>query len=207
MAQGKLDTEILCGNILDIEVGTDPGDIKKVLITDYGSTNEIHDVEYSLWTADSWQRLDYRGNVIDSEENPYGVLPFVALHDYPHISGDFWLPGGSDLISQQEMVNIKLTDLGHLIYFQSFGVGYIRDSSTVESRDTAPIGLGPGSLVELSGADSEIGFVSQKAEITSVVNAIYRIIKWSCVAQGLSAASVSTDTNEASGVSKTVDSI
>jgi len=66
--------------------------------------------------------------------------------------------------------------------------------------------VGPGSLVELPG-DGEIGFVSQKAEIQAVVNAIDKLVKWVCVGQGLSAATISTDVSEASGISKVWDSV
>ncbi len=65
--------------------------------------------------------------------------------------------------------------------------------------------VNPGVLVELP-ENGEIGFESQQAEIEQVVNAIDRLIKWCCVSNGLSAASMSTDTSEASGLSKILDS-
>ncbi len=204
---GHCDLDIITGNLLDIETGDTPEDLRLVLICDYGSSDKIENVEYSLWSPATWQRLNYKGDVIDSEPNPYNILPFVPLFDYPPISNNFWIPGGDDLISQQESINVKLVDLLHLIYFQSFGVGYIKDGLSPEQRDGAPLGLGPGSLVELSGKDSEIGFVSQKAEINAVVSAIDKLLKWCCVCQGLSASAVSTDPSEASGVSKIWDSV
>ena len=88
------------------------------------------------------------------------------------------------------------------MYFQSFGVGYIKGSED----QGGPISVGPGALVELPAA-GEIGYVSQQAEIQAVVSAIDQLIKWCAVAQGLSAASVSTDPSEASGVSKVWDSV
>jgi len=123
-----LDIDILTGNLLDVETGDTPEDLCRVLITDYGNSDKIEDVEYSLWTPDTWQRLDYRGNVIETEPNPYGILPFLPVFDSPPISNNFWLPGGDDLISQQEAVNIKLVDLLHLLHWQSFGVGFIKGS-------------------------------------------------------------------------------
>ena len=80
-------------------------------------------------------------------------------------------------------------------------VGFIKGSSDPGEILT----VGPGSLVELPG-DGEIGFVSQKAEIQAVVNAIDKLVKWTCVSQGLSAAAVTTDISEASGISKFYDS-
>jgi hypothetical protein len=199
---GHLDLDILTGNLFDVEIGDSPEDLKMVLITDYGKSGKIEEIEYSLWTADTWQRLNYKGEVLESHPNPYGILPFVPIFDYPPIGNDFFLPGGADLISQQEAINIKLVDLLHLLHWQSFGVGFIKGSS--DQGDTLTVG--PGSLVELPG-DGEIGFVSQKAEIQAVVNAIDKLVKWVCVGQGLSAATISTDVSEASGISKVWDSV
>jgi Phage portal protein, SPP1 Gp6-like len=201
------DLDILTGNLLDIEWADTAEDLKLVMITDFGNSDRVEDVEYSLWSPTTWQRLNYKGDVINSEPNPYKILPFIPIFDYLPTSNNFWIPGGDDLISQQEAINVKLVDLLHLIYFQSFGVGYIRDGLSPEQRDETPLGLGPGSLVELSGADSEIGFVSQKAEIRAVVEAIDKLLKWTCVCQGLSAAAISTDPSAASGISKVWDSV
>jgi hypothetical protein len=158
-------------------------------------------VEYSRWTPDAWERLDYRGNIIDSKPNIYKALPFLPVFDYPPIGNDFWIAGGSDLISQQEAINIKLVDLLHLLHWQSFGVGFLKGSANSGQTLT----LGPGSLVELE-PDGEIGFTSQHAEISAVVSAIDQIIKWSSVSHGLSAAAVSTDISQTSGISKFWDS-
>jgi hypothetical protein len=53
--------------------------------------------------------------------------------------------------------------------------------------------------------NGEIGFANQQARIEEVVGAIDKLIKWGCVSHGLSAASMSTDPQEASGLSKLVD--
>lgn len=194
-----LDLDILTGNILDVETGESPEDLKKIFVTDYGNTDKIEDVTFSLWTPESWSRLDFRGNVIEQNINPYQILPFVPLFDYPPTSSAFWLSGGSDLISLQEAINIKLVDLLYLLAQQSFGVGYIKGVAGGGS-----VKVDPGSLVELP-ENGEIGFEAQKAEIKEVVEAIDKIIKWACVSNGISAASMSTDANEASGLSKLVD--
>jgi len=195
----KLDLDILTGNILDVETGDSPEDLRKVLITDYGNADNIEDITFSLWTPERWSRLDYRGNVIEQGKNPYNLLPFIPLFDYPPISSAFWLPGGDDLISLQDTINIKLVDLVYLLAQQSFGVGYIKGVAGGGS-----VKVDPGSLVELP-ENGEIGFEAQKAEIEEVVEAIDKIIKWACVSNGLSAASMSTDASEASGLSKLVD--
>ncbi len=72
---GKLDIDILTGNILDVDTGDSPEELTKVLVTDYGNSNKIEEVEYSLWTLEVYQRLDYRGYVIDEQDNPMVSFP------------------------------------------------------------------------------------------------------------------------------------
>jgi len=197
---GKLDLDILTGDFVDLICGDTPEDLKEVLITDYGPSGKIEDVTFSHWTVPSWRRLDTNGNILEQAENPYGVLPFLPVFDYPPTGSTFWLPGGSDLIAIQEAVNLKLTDLLHLLSCQSFGVGYIKGS-----QGGANLRVDPGSLVELP-ENGEIGFRSQEAQISEVVQAIDWLTKLACVSQGLSAASMSTDLSDRqSGVAKQVD--
>jgi hypothetical protein len=197
----SLQLDILTGNILDVVTGDSPDQLEKVLITDYGTSEKFENIEYSLWTAEEWQRLDYRGNPIESKTNPYGVLPFLPVFDYIPPSSTFWLPGLDALISLQEAINLKLSDLLYLIKMQSFGVGYIKGS------EGGNIHVDPGTLVQLGNdPNSEIGFESQKAQIEQVVEAIDKLLKWACVSHGLSAGSMSTEPVDQSGISKSWDS-
>jgi hypothetical protein len=192
--------DILTGNLLDVETGESPENLNRVMITDYGTSGRIEDITYSLWTPETWSRLDYRGHVIKEDNNPYGVLPFIPAFDYSPPSSAFWLPGGQDLIGLQEAINLKLVDLVYLLSTQSFGVGYLKGA-----QGGGNLKVDPGSLVELP-ENGEIGFVSQKAQIQEVVEAIDKLIKWACVSNGLSAGSMSTDPRDQSGVSKAWDS-
>jgi hypothetical protein len=198
----RLDIDILTGNITDVITGDTPEQLLKVLITNYSTSGKMEDTTYSLWTPDTWLRLDYRGNVIEEQVNPYSLLPFLPVFDYPPPGSAFWLPGLDDLISISESVNLKLTDLMYLIRHQSFGVGWIRSDASPGGSVMAD----PGTLIELTGTESAIGFESQKAEIEHVVNAIDKLIKWACVSNGLSAGSMATDPIKQSGISKAWDS-
>lgn len=197
--RNNLELDILTGNLLDVEIGDSPEDLRKVLICDHGNSDKIQDVEYSSWTPELFQRLDYRGSILYEYDNPYGVLPFLPVWDYSPPSNSFWLSGGDDLISLQKSINLKLVDLLYLMSCQAFGVGWIKGTP-----GGGNLQVDPGSLVEL-GEDGAIGFESQEAEISQVVEAIDKIIKWACVSNGLSASSMSTEASEASGLSKLVD--
>lgn len=202
-AEDKIRLDIIPGNLIqDVQTYDSPYDLQSVLIIDYGQTCRIEDIQYSYWDAETYKRLDYRYNVLEEFENPYnGRLPFVPLFDSYNISDSFFQPLDDSLISLQEAINEKLTDLLYIIRMQGFGVGWIR----TETGTAGSLQTDPGTLVELKGEKSALGFESQKAEIEEIVDAIDKIIKWACVSNGLSAASMSTDPTEQSGLSKIVD--
>lgn len=183
----KIDIDILTGNLLDVLTGDTPEKLLKVLVTNYGTSDNIEDVTYSLWSKDNWIRLDYRGNILEQELNPYKIIPFLPVFDFSPPSSGFWLPGGDDIISIQESINLKLTDLLYLIQNQSFGVGYLKSNDSGGS-----LRVDPGSFVQL-GIQDEVGFINQQSEISQVVASIDKLVGWICVSNGLSASSMSTD--------------
>lgn len=200
---GKMDLDILAGNILDVEVGDSPEDLQRVLITHYGNSNRIEEITYSDWTAETWQRLNYRAVVIESEENPYGVLPFVPVWDGLPL-GEFWLQGGDDLIALQEAINLQLTALLQTCEMQGFGVGWVKQGGNDDS--SGEIVIGPGSMVAL-GSDGDLGFASTKAPIADILAVIDQLVKWAAVSNGLPASSLSTKPTDESGVSKQVSNV
>ena len=188
--------------IQDVQTYDSPYDLKSVLIIDYGQTSRIENIEYSYWNQEVYKRLNYRYQIIDEYENPYsGKLPFVSLFNEYNLSDDFFLPLDNSLISQQESISEKITDLLFIIRMTGYGCGWIR----TESGTAGSIQSDPGCLIELKGKDSAIGFESQQSEIGEIVSAIDKLCKWACVSQGLSASSMSTDPQEQSGISKIAD--
>ena len=144
--------DLVTGNLLDVVTGETPDDLQEVLITDYGDSGKIEDIEYSHWTPERFERLDYRGQVIFSEDNPYQILPFIPVFDSLPVGSDFWLPGGEDLDLAQSAINTKLTDLLHVLLHQSFGVGWVK--GRVEDpleNDSEPLAVWPGQLDRIAG--------------------------------------------------------
>lgn len=199
---GRLDIDVLTPNILDVETGDSPEDLKTILITHYGATNRAEEVTYSLWTPEVWRKLDYRGREISSEPNPYGVLPFVPCWDRMP-TDSFWLGGGDDLITAQEAINLKLTDLLYTLQFQGFGVGWISGVNQGDITEYSEVKAGPGSLVQLP-QDGKLGYEATKAPISEILEAIDWLAKQAAVSNGIPAASLSTKPTEESGVSKIV---
>lgn len=194
---GRLDLDVLTGDVLDVVTGDSPEDITSVMVTHYGQNGRPEEVTYSVWSADSWERLDWRGHVLESGANPYGLIPFVALHDHAP-TDSFWCPGGDDLIAIQDAINKALVDLLHTVEFQGFGVGWVRGA---EGGGT--LKAGPGSLIELP-KDGELGYAATQAPIEEMVAAIDQLVKWAAVSNGIPAASLSTDPSVESGISKII---
>lgn len=194
--KGKLDFDILTGEILDVQTGDTPEDLKSILITHFPESGKQDQIEYSFWGIEEFRRLDYRGNVIYLEENPYRVIPFVPIWDRCPTT-DFWLSGGDDLISSQEGINEKLTDLLYIIRMQGFGVGWVKRKGAAGGS----VVIDPGTLIELP-EDGSIGYESQKAPIKDILEAISFLIAQAAISNGLSVSTLSTKTVRESGLAK-----
>ena len=79
---GMIDLDLVTPDILDVQTGNGPEDMVQVMVTNYGPSERMEDVTYSVWTPETWRKLDYRGGEIDGGPNPYGMIPFVPLFDY-----------------------------------------------------------------------------------------------------------------------------
>ena len=194
--KGKMDLDTLTGDILDVQTGDTPEDLQAVMITHYPESLKQDEIEFSLWTDEEVKRLDYRGNVISVDPNPYRVIPFIPIWDRCP-TDSFWLPGGDDLINAQDALNEKLTDLLYVIRMQGFGVGWIKKSK----QGQGSIQVDPGSLVELP-ENGDLGFESQKAPISEILDAIDFLITQAAMANGLSASTLSTKVVRESGLAK-----
>lgn len=197
----RMDLDVLTPDVLDVVTGDTCEDLKAVVVTHAPATGRRDEVERTVWTAETVERLNYRGITISSEPNPYGCLPFVPVFSTAPTS-EFWQAGASDLVLVQEAINARLSDLFYTLRFQSFGVGYVKGAKVKTARHDA-LESGPGSVFLLpEGAD--LGFAAPNAPIEQSLAAIEFLIKQAAVTNGLSAASVSTEPSEESGISKIV---
>jgi hypothetical protein len=194
--KGRMDLDIITGDVLDVITGDTPEDLQRLLITHFPESGKSEEVEYSLWTPESISRLDWNGSVTRQDANPYRALTFVPVWDGCP-TADFWLPGGDDLVNAQEALNEKLTDLLYVIRQQGFGVGWIKKGK----QGGGSITVDPGTLVELP-ENGELGFESQKAPIREIVSAIQFLIEQVAISHGLAGTSLSTKVHRESGSAK-----
>jgi hypothetical protein len=187
---GKIDLDILTPDILDVETGVSPMDLRAVVITYYPADGKVTEVEYSRWTPETIQRLDYKGNVISSVDNPYQFLPFVPIFAELPIS-DFWVYPGDTVISMQELINERLVDLAYALRMQSFSIPVVKGAAgNVNYFD-------PGQAISLnSDPNSDFKFAAPNGPIPAVVNAIDYLIRETATMEGLPASYLSSKPTE-----------
>ena len=196
---GRMEMDILPPDILDVTWGDTPADLQEVVVTVNDPDGNASAVTYSRWTAEIYQKLDYRGQVIESEPNPYGRLPFVPIWSQPPLD-NFWLTGAADLIMAQDAINTILTCLLHTLRFQSFSLLYTKGANVSKNDDFM---MGPGVVVNLP-QDGDIGFTAPNAPIADALTSVETLMKQAAITNGLSASSVSLDPTNESGVAKIV---
>ena len=59
----QIEYDLLTPEILDFEVGDSPRDLKAVTVTHYPDSGKDDEVNYSRWTPETFQRLDWRGAI------------------------------------------------------------------------------------------------------------------------------------------------
>ena len=191
---GRMDVDILTPDILDVSTGDTPEAIESVLITRYPTSGKFDEITYSLWTADSIKTLDYRGACTQEEENPYRVLPFVAV--WAQLPQDtFWTAGAEDLVVLQEAFNEKVTDLLYVLRMQGFGIGYVKGMRGELTHVDA------GTIFNLP-ENGELGFAKTQAPIDETLAVLDFLLKQAAVSNGLPASSLTTDPTEESGTAR-----
>ena len=196
--QGKMDMDILTGDILDVEIGDTVEQLKTIMVTHYPQSGESKDIEYSLWTDETYTRLDYNGNTIQAEPNPYQTIPMVPIWASYPATGGFWAPGGDDLISVQSTINKKLTDLMLVIEFQGFGVPVAKGLP----QNSGNLKIGPNTAIEIENPDGSFTFEKTNSPIKQILESIDFLSKNLAITNGLSAASMSVKPTQESGLSR-----
>lgn len=195
--KGKIDLDILTPDLVDVIVGDTPEDIQQVMVIHYPQDGKAEDITYSLWNADQFQRLDYIGNIIETEDNPYRIIPFVPLwNSYPSL-GSFWTNGGDDLLSVQEAIFMKLTDLMLVLEYQGFGIPVAKGLP-----DSGRLQIGPNSAIEIENPEGSFTFEKSNAPIAQILSSIEFLAKNLAISNGLSAEAMSVKPTQTSGLSR-----
>jgi hypothetical protein len=201
---------IITPNILDV-VGSDPSNPSEYLIT-HKATKAEH-VTYSHWTANTYRRLDYRGQPLPIDGNPngvnpYGVLPFVPLHDTLP-DDQFFIAGGDDVIEAQEAINVALTNLWQSVELQAHGQPWVTGaagSAPLELGVSGGPAFGPDRMIYLP-ENGQMGYAAPNSPIRDILEAIQFVARLLAATNDLSADVLDLDRRSESGAAKHVEQI
>lgn len=194
---GRMELDVLTPDTLNVIIGSTPEDVLAVMVTFHAESGRVDEIEYDLWTAEAYQRLDYSGNVLKAEPNPYGVIPVVSVFSHAPTES-YWQPGANDLVVIQDAINHRLVNTLFTQDLQGFGVPFIKGTESTEE-----IHLGAGSMLYLP-EKGEIGFAAPNAPTADNLAVIEFLMKHAAVTNGLPAATMNSDPTKESGVSKIV---
>ena len=92
-------------------------------------------MRYAYFDNSVYAEYDEDGNIVDSYEHGYGVLPFLFTHRENHIDS-FFVDGADDIVSCNEHVNITMTELQLGLRFQMFGQPYVTGLQNQKKLDS-----------------------------------------------------------------------
>lgn len=173
---------VLTPNVLDV-VHSDPEHPERIIVTYPGERAE--DVNFADWTPNGFRKLNHRGASRPvpgnpGNTNPYGILPFVPWFDrLPDDS--FWLPGGDDLFSSQDAVNVALSSLWRAVEVHSHGQAWASGISANEMLQ-----FGPDRAIALPQG-GQFGFAAPNAPITPILSAVEFLLRQTAATYGVGA--------------------
>ena len=123
-------------------------------------------LEYAYWDEFVHIHYDESGNILDSYEHGYGVLPFMFTHREEQID-EFFVDGANDIVDCNEQVNIAMTEMQLGLRFQMFGQPYMTGVDSDKRIERA----GSDQIIDLpEGATFDI--VSPQGNLQSVIENI-----------------------------------
>lgn len=128
--------------------------------------NSVHKCEWAYWDDSLFIHYNEDGEIIDSYEHGYGVLPFLFTHREEQID-EFFVDGANDIVDCNEQVNIAMTEMQLGLRFQMFGQPYMTGVDSDKRIERA----GSDQIIDLpEGATFDI--VSPAGNIESVIENI-----------------------------------
>ena len=133
-----------------------------------GSRGDVRDMKYVYWTDTEHFMFDYTGKIItpdgnDEGINPYGVLPFIFIHN--DAIDNFWTTGeGFDIAQTNKQIDQQLTQLAFKLRMSD---GILACNGRVDANNIQ-IGLNKLSVKE----DGNMYSVNPQTNIQASIEAI-----------------------------------
>tara|TARA_B100001250_G_scaffold411915_1_gene441752 strand:+ start:795 stop:2123 length:1329 start_codon:yes stop_codon:yes gene_type:complete len=143
-----------------------PNAIMYPLLMQPEDIQNVNRCEWVYWDESVFIHYNEDGDIIDSYEHGYGVLPFIFTHREEQID-EFFVDGANDIVDCNEQVNIAMTEMQLGLRFQMFGQPYMTGVDSDKRIERA----GSDQIIDLpEGATFDI--VSPAGNIESVIENI-----------------------------------
>ena len=143
-----------------------PSAIMYPLLMQPEDISNVNRCEWVYWDEFVFIHYNEDGEIIDSYEHGYGVLPFIFTHREEQID-EFFVDGANDIVDCNEQVNIAMTEMQLGLRFQMFGQPYMTGVDSDKRIERA----GSDQIIDLpEGATFDI--VSPAGNIESVIENI-----------------------------------
>ena len=153
----------------DVHLGNNPFKPEAIMYPILANVDDVSYADkltYAYFDNSMYAEYDEDGNVIDSYEHGYGVLPFLFTHKENQIDS-FFVDGADDIVSCNEHVNITMTELQLGLRFQMFGQPYVTGLQNQKKLERA----GSDTILDLPEG-SIFDIVAPQADIQSVIESI-----------------------------------
>ena len=97
-----------------------PTAITYPIIQPVEDSSKVEQLTYAYWDNRIYMLTKEDGNIIESREHNYGILPFVFTHR-ENQTDSFYVEGANDIVNANEHVNIAMTEMQLGLRFQMFG--------------------------------------------------------------------------------------
>lgn len=168
---------------------------------------------YEVWTDEqrlmlnlSFERIDqtqeYRYHKGDpdsiSEENPFGLVPFIVMH-YEYPAAEFWHGYASDDLQEAcKSMGVDLTDFAHIKHFQSYKQLFIKKDGSGESKAQV-FKTDASAVLEGGGPNADAKVLDMQANLLAHLEVTLKKVQFTLGLMGLRPTLLHGDTQVESG--------
>ena len=153
----------------DVHLGNNPFKPEAIMypiLSNVDDASYAEKMRYAYFDNSVYAEYDEDGNIVDSYEHGYGVLPFLFTHRENQIDS-FFVDGADDIVSCNEHVNITMTELQLGLRFQMFGQPYVTGLQNQKKLER----VGSDTILDLPEG-SVFDIVAPSADIQSVIETV-----------------------------------
>ena len=144
----------------------EPDAIIYPLLNSTADLSNAENLQWEYWDNKKYGIMNEDGNMIQEEDNPYGIIPFVFTHREDQIDS-FFVEGASDIVNCNEQVNIALTELNLGMRFNMFGQPWV----TGLNSDQSLLRAGSDTILDM-GDDGQYNITSPQGNIVEAIENI-----------------------------------